>query len=799
MGSSNKSESDKGKAKQEYGSIPDLSLSSPRGDGNNGNNPLQKFLGWGLKTAAVTAGAVAIGVVLKSTMMAMSSSSSGVPDMLSEPPRAKKDPKQVLFGHVEGENRGPNAMKPARVREDDYFWIRDDERKNEQVLTHLRKENAYTKYMTKHLDKARDELYKEMLSHIQETDQTVPYKQGDYMYSSRTVEGLSYDINIRKKIKETPGSVVSSKSFVVDEAEEITVDENELAKGLTHCEVRSLKPSPDHGLIAYSMDTVGYETYKIYIKDMAAGGALLPDVIEDTTGSIAWGIDRQVLFYATQDDAHRSFKIWMHRLGTPQSQDVLIYTEPDELYSAMFFKSKSSHYLFVGSGSTETSEWHYLDLAKIAQDPTSRPELHLIQARRKGVDYEVENWEDQFFIVTNQDEAKNFKLMHTPVATPSAEHWKDFIPYDASVRVSSVYCFKNFLVITGRQGGYTQIWTCDPRDASSRHMVDFEEKAHVVHSGMNMEYDTSLFRFSYSSMTTPRQQWDYNVTTKERTLLKETPVPNFERSLYKSDRFFAKSKDGVQIPMSVVYRKDKFKQGEPSPLFLYAYGSYEAPMDPGFNAMYLPLLDRGMTCVIAHVRGGGEEGRTWYDPGGRLLTKKNTFEDFIACADYLVDNGYTEPSKLAIEGRSAGGLTMGAVLNMRPDLFRVAIAGVPFVDVMNTMSDPSIPLTVGEWEEVGNPNEEKFYDYILSYSPYDNVQRVSYPSILATGGLYDPRVAYWEPAKWVAKLRDMNVGSHPVLLKLDLDVGHFSASDRYRYYRERAFDMSFMLDQLGLI
>jgi oligopeptidase B len=355
------------------------------------------------------------------------------------------------------------------------------------------------------------------------------------------------------------------------------------------------------------------------------------------------------------------------------------------------------------------------------------------------------------------------------------------------------------MVISGRQGGYTQLWLCNPQDPTTKVLIDFDEKAHVVHPGMNMEYKTSLFRFSYSSMTTPRQQWDYNVVTKQRTLLKETPVPNFDRQLYQSERLYAKSKDGTNIPMSMVYRKDKFQQGVACPLYLYAYGSYEAPMDPGFSASYLPLLDRGVTVVIAHIRGGGEEGRTWYDPGGRLLTKKNTFDDFVACAESLVENNYTEPSKLAIEGRSAGGLTMGAVLNMRPDLFRVAIAGVPFVDVMNTMSDPSIPLTVGEWEEVGNPNEEEFYDYILSYSPYDNVQRVSYPSILVTGGLYDPRVAYWEPAKWVARLREMNMGSNPILLKLDLDVGHFSASDRYRYYKERAFDVSFMLDQLGLL
>ncbi|KAA8492595.1 Protease 2 [Porphyridium purpureum] len=749
-----------------------------RSSSKNEDSFLGSALKIGAKSAAVALGALAVGLVVKASL-------NGVPDMVDKPPIAEKKPAQVLFGKVAGENRGESPMDPPRVRMDDYFWMRDDKRKDPKVIRHLQLENAYTKYATKHLEAERKALYEEMLSHVQETDESVPYRHGQYMYYHRNVKGLSYDINARKRV----GS----------EAEEIVLDENELAKGLSHCDVRALEPSPDHTLVAYSLDNMGYETYKIYFKDLATGKLLNDRIDRDTTGSVTWGINNDVVFYTTQDEAHRSYKVWMHRLGTDCATDVELFAEPDEEFSATYFKSRSGKYLFVGSQSTDTSEWWYLDLSTVR--PDQKPELVCMQARRDTIEYDPDHWNNErFLIVTNQDAAKNFKVMFCSIAAPSSAYWKDLFPYDPSIKVDGLSVFEDFIVMRGRQGGYRQLWFMNSKDpANTRYVLDLPEKAHVVGPGVNKEFTTSVFRFSYSSMTTPRQTWDYDVVSKARTLLKEQPVPHFDRSLYSSERLYAAAPDGTQVPMSMVYRTDKMKKGDASPLFLYGYGSYELSIDPSFDAKYLPLLDRGVIVVLAHVRGGGEQGYTWYDPGARYLTKANTFTDFIACAEHLIREKYTEPSKLAIEGRSAGGLLIGAVLNMRPDLFAVAIAGVPFVDVMNTMSDSTIPLTTGEWRAWGNPNSAEFYEYMLSYSPYDNIARQKYPSLLVTGGLYDPRVAFWEPSKWVAKLREYKTDSNPVLLKIDLDVGHFSASDRYRYLRERAFDLAFMLDQLGLV
>ncbi|KAJ0408750.1 hypothetical protein P43SY_001974 [Pythium insidiosum] len=693
------------------------------------------------------------------------------------PPVLEKRPHMVPFGAVSGQNRGPNPMKPILYMEDPYFYVRDDTRKNEEVIEHLRKENAYTDLKTKHLANVRENLYNELLSHVQETDEEYPYPHGSYLYYTRTEKGSSYTFHCRKP----------KTSDAASAPEELILDENEIAKGHNHCDVSNVRPSPDHRYLAYMVDFNGYETYTGFIKDLKTG-KLLPDRLENIS-SLQWGADSSVLFYATQDEAHRQNKLWRHKVGGAD-EDECLYTENDELYSAYFSKSRSGKYMFFMSVSSETSEVSFLDL----QNPSKG--LQVIAKRQKGVQYWVDHHGEHFYIVTNKDKATNFKLVRAPVTAPTPDHWKEVFPYDSKVKVDQVDCFKDFIVMSGRQDGFSQLWIIKVKanGAHEKHRIAFDETSYTVSGSVNRDYDTKKYRFVYSSMTTPRTTYDYEVDTKEKVFLKEKPCPNYDRSLYKSERLEATASDGTKVPISIVYRKD-LRTKERQPLHLYGYGSYEICIDPSFVSTILPMLDRGVIYAIAHIRGGGEMGRTWYE-NAKYKTKINTFTDFIACGQHLVDTGVTSPSMMTCEGRSAGGLLMGAVLNMRPDLFTAAIAGVPFVDVMNTMRDASIPLTTGEWEEWGNPNEAEYFHYMLSYSPYENVKPQAYPNILVTSGLYDPRVAYWEPTKWVAKLRDVKSDQNEVLLKMDLSSGHFSASDRYHYLREKAFDLAFLLDQL---
>lgn len=699
------------------------------------------------------------------------------------PPVLPKRSHMVPFGKVLGQNRGPNPMEPVLYMEDPYFYVRDDTRKNEEVLEHLRKENAYTERKTAHLAAVRDNLYKELLSHVQETDEEFPYPHGDFLYYTRTEKGSSYVYHCRKA-KQGDATTSTAK-------EELLLDENEIAKGQNHCDVSSVRPSPDHKYLAYMVDFSGYETYTGFIKDLSTG-QLLPDRIENIS-SLAWGKDSSVLFYATQDEAHRQDKLWRHTVGTTKAEDELLYTENDEIYSAYFQKSRSGKYMFFMSSSSETSEVSFIDLEHPAKP------VQVVAPRQKGLLYDVDHHDESFYIVTNKDKATNFKLMYTPVASPGAAHWKDVFPYDEHIKVDSIDAFKDFLVMSGRQDGFSQIWIVNVKGPGkhSRHRIAFDESSYTVSGWVNRDYATSQYRLVYSSMTTPRTTYDYNVHTREISFLKEKPCPNYDRTLYQSERLEAKAPDGTLVPISLVYRKD-LRRKDRQPLHLYGYGSYEACIDPSFVPSILPMLDRGVIYAIAHIRGGGEMGRTWYE-NAKYKTKINTFTDFISCAEHLVAAGITSPSMMTCEGRSAGGLLMGAVLNMRPDLFVAAIAGVPFVDVMNTMSDATIPLTTGEWEEWGNPNEVEYFQYMLSYSPYENVKRQAYPNILVTSGLYDPRVAYWEPTKWVAKLRDLKSDQNSILLKMDLTAGHFSASDRYHYLKEKAFDYAFLLDQLSSI
>ncbi|KAF0685244.1 Aste57867_22835 [Aphanomyces stellatus] len=699
------------------------------------------------------------------------------------PPVLEKRPKMVPFGKVPGQNRGEQPMEPIIYLEDPYYYVRDDSRKNTEILDHLKAENAYAKAAMAHLEGAQGELYKELLSHVQETDEMVPYPHGEYLYYTRTEEGKAYRIHCRK-----PRSGGSAKETVL-------LDVNVLAEGQAHCDVGSVDASPDHNLVAYSVDFTGYETYDIYLKDLATN--TVTKVIEGCDGGFEWGTDRSTLFYVTQDDAHRSFKVWSHKLGTSQTDDVCWFTEDDEMYGCGVHKTRSERYMIISTGSSETSEAHVMDLEN--PDAGFVP----IAPRQQGVMYEVSHWNDEFLISTNRDSAANFKLMSVPCAAVLNESgdaaWTTVFAYDPNVKVDGVSCFKSYFALFGRQDGLTQLWICSrtTNGTLTKQRLDMPEAMYTLGGATNMEYDSDVHRYTYCSMTTPVQTLEYNTKTKTTTCLKETPVPNYDRTLYHCERVDATAEDGTIIPMSMVYRKDLKKDG-PQALHLYGYGSYEIPIDPDFRISNLPLLDRGVIYVIAHIRGGGENGRTWYE-AAKYLTKKRTFTDFIACAEHLVTSKYTTPSQMTCEGRSAGGLLMGAVLNLRPDLFKGAIAGVPFVDVMNSMCDSTIPLTTGEWAEWGNPNEMTYFQSMLEYSPYENVKAQAYPNILVTSGLYDPRVAYWEPTKWVARLRELKTDSNQVLLKMDLDAGHFSASDRYHYLKEKAVDLSFLLDQVNAL
>ncbi|OQR98719.1 serine protease family S09A [Achlya hypogyna] len=693
------------------------------------------------------------------------------------PPVLAKKPHMVPFGNVPGEVRGDAPMDPILYIEDPYYYVRDDTRKNKEVIAHLEKENEYAEHMTSHLKNARENIYRELLSHVQETDVAYPYPHGDYLYYTRTEKGSSYTYHCRKSRHDANAK------------EELILDENELAKGQSHCDVGAVSISPDHKFLAYSVDFNGYETYQGFVKNLVTG-EILSDRIENVSGGLVWGTDASTVYYSTMDDAHRQDKIWRHTVGS-SVKDELIYTEDDQLFSAYMGKTRSGRYLLLQSSSSETSEVSFIDLQAPAKGVT------LVEKRVKGVTYSVDHQGDAFFIETNKDGATNFKLMTTPVATPSAAHWTDVFPYDAAVKVDGIDCFESFSVLHGRQDGFTQLWivTKDAAGAFTKERMAFSDPIYTISGAPNKEYATQTYRLTYSSPTTPFTTYDYDVGSRQMTLLKERPVPNYDRSLYACERIEATAEDGTRVPMSLVYRKDKRTPGTPQPLHLYGYGSYEICIDPTFSATTLPLLDRGVIYVIAHIRGGGEMGRTWYEDA-KYLTKAKTFSDFVSCAEHLVATKMTQPSLLTCEGRSAGGLLMGAVLNMRPDLFQAAIAGVPFVDVMNSMCDATIPLTTGEWEEWGNPNEAKYFSYMLSYSPYENVKAQKYPNILVTSGLFDPRVAYWEPTKWVARLRERKTDDNAILLKMDLTSGHFSASDRYHYLREKAFDLSYLLDQV---
>jgi oligopeptidase B len=661
----------------------------------------------------------------------------------------------------------------GHVRVDEYYWL--SERDNPEVIAYLDAENEYTESVMARTKELRETLFEELKGRVKPNDESVPYKKDGYYYYWRMEGEKEYALHCRKKES-------------LDAAEEIMLDVNVLAEGHEYISVRGVNVSSGNDLLVYGEDTVGRRFYTLRFRNLTTGG-MLPDEIPDVTGNTAWANDNKTLFYTRQDpDTLRAFQIYRHTLGSDPAKDQLVYEEKDETFTVRLYKTKSRKYIMIGCSHTLSTEYRFLD----ADDPAG--EFTILQPRERDHEYRVAHFEDKFYIRTNW-KAKNFRLMETPVLQTAKENWREVIPHRDDVFLQGMNIFKEHLVLREREAGLTRVRIL-PWSGEGEHELDFGEPAYAVYPGDNPDYDTPLFRYVYTSLTTPSSTYDYNMATREKVLLKRDEVlGGFDQANYQSERLQAPARDGTRVPVSLVYRKGMERNGK-NPLVLYGYGSYGASMDAWFNGSALSLLDRGFIYAIAHVRGGQELGRWWYEDG-KLLKKKNTFTDFIDCAEFLIDEGYTGRDKLFASGGSAGGLLVGAVVNMRPDLFKGVVARVPFVDVVTTMLDETIPLTTSEFDEWGNPGEKEYYDYMLSYSPYDNVEAKDYTNILVTAGLHDSQVQYWEPAKWVARLREMKTDSNRLLLHTNMDAGHGGVSGRFRAFEETALCYAFMLDLLG--
>lgn len=658
------------------------------------------------------------------------------------------------------------------TRTDNYYWL--NQREDEEVIAYLNAENEYKEAVLSHLAPFREKLYEEIVGRIKQDDESVPYKDNGYFYLTRFEEGKEYPIYSRKA-----GSL---------EAEEkVMLDANELAKPYSYYSVGGRSVSPDNQLLAYGEDTLSRRIYTLRFKNLETG-ELLADEIPGTTGSAVWANDNKTVFYTVKDPVTlRSYKVMRHQLGTPVTEDEVVYTEDDSTFIAFAYKTKSKKYIVAASYATLSQEYSVLS----ADEPESQ--FRIIQPRERGLEYSIAHFEDKFYIRTNLD-AQNFRLMATDEQKTGKENWKEVIPHRKDVLLEGMEIFKDYLVLSERKAGITQLrvrpWS------GKEHYINFGEDAYMAYTSVNPEFDTELLRIGYTSLTTPNTTYDYHMATKELTQLKQQEVVgDFDPSNYESERLMVKVRDGVEVPVSIVYRKG-FKKDGTQPLLLYGYGSYGNSMDPYFSSVRLSLLDRGFAYAIAHIRGGEEMGRQWYEDG-KLLKKQNTFNDFIDCADHLVAQQYTSPDQLFAMGGSAGGLLMGAIINMRPELWKGVIAAVPFVDVITTMLDESIPLTTGEYDEWGNPNDKAYYDYIKTYSPYDQVEAKDYPAMLVTTGLHDSQVQYWEPAKWVAKLREMKTDNNPLLLHTNMETGHGGASGRFQRFKETAMEYAFLLDLAG--
>ena len=666
--------------------------------------------------------------------------------------------------------------KHGDVRIDNYYWL--NERENEEVIDYLERENDYYERMTEHTNDFQEDLFEEMKSRIKEDDESVPYKYNGYYYITKFEKGKDYPIYTRKKDS-------------LDAKEELLFNVNELAEGHSYYNLSGLSVSPDNTKVSFGVDTISRRKYTIYVKDLVTG-ELLDENIPMTTGGSTWANDNKTLFYTQKDEQTlRSDKIYRHRLGTSSEKDELIYTEEDETFSTFVYKTKSNKFLVIGCYSTLTTEYRILNADTPFED------FKMFQPRVRGLEYNISHYEDSFYVLTNKDGATNFKLMKTPDDQTSMENWEDMIPHRKDVLLEDIDIFKEYYVIGERSNGLNKIkivrW-----DGTKEYYLPFDNETYTAYASVNPEFDSKILRYVYNSLTTPSSIIDFNMETQEQTILKETEVlgGEFDKNNYESKRVWAIAEDGTKVPVSMVYKKGIKMNGE-NPLLLYAYGSYGSTVDPYFSTVRLSLLDRGFIFAIAHVRGSEYLGRDWYEDG-KLFNKKNTFTDFVDVSKYLIEEKYTSKDHLYANGGSAGGLLMGAITNIAPELYNGVVAAVPFVDVTTTMLDDSIPLTTGEYDEWGNPNEKEYYDYMTSYSPYDQVEAKAYPNLLVTTGLHDSQVQYWEPAKWVAKLRDMKTNNNLLLLHVNMDAGHGGASGRFNALKKYARSYAFLLDLEGI-
>jgi len=667
----------------------------------------------------------------------------------------------------------PKTLKKHKEsRIDNYFWLND--RENSEVIDYLNQENSYYESMTSHTQKLKESLFEEMKARIKEDDSSVPYFYNGYFYITRFETGKDYPIFARKK-----GSLSAE--------EEILFNCNEMAKGHAYFKLGGLSISPDNKFASFGVDIIGRRIYTIQIKNLETG-EILADKIENVTGASVWANDNNTIFYVRQDQVTlRADKVFKHKLNTESENDVLVFDEVDDTFNVSISKEKSRKYIVIGSGSTLTTEYRILN----SNNPDG--EFTVFQPRVRGLEYSISHYKDSFYILTNKDKATNFKLMKTPEDKTGKKNWVDLIPHREDVLLEDIEIFKNYLVVEERSNGLNHIrimpWGDEPD-----YYLPFGSETYNAYTTTNVDFDTDILRYSYQSLATPSSIIDFNMKTKTKEILKEQEVlgGKFDKNNYVEERVWATARDGVKVPISMVYRKGLEKNGK-NPLLLYAYGSYGITMDTYFSSTRLSLLDRGFVYAIAHIRGGEDLGRQWYEDG-KLLKKKNTFTDFIDCSKFVIDQKYTSPEHLYAEGGSAGGLLMGVIVNEAPELYNGVIAQVPFVDVITTMLDDSIPLTTGEYDEWGNPNNKKYYDYMLSYSPYDNVKAQEYPNMYVSTGLHDSQVQYWEPAKWVAKLRDLKTNNKLLFLDTNMDAGHGGASGRFEALKDLAKEFSFLLD-----
>lgn len=657
-------------------------------------------------------------------------------------------------------------------RVDEYYWLRD--RENPKVIEYLNAENAFRESEMKHTEELQGQLFEEIKARIKQDDSSVPYHKNGYWYYVRFEEGKEHPIYCRKK------GLLSAE-------EEILLDANIEAANHKFYQVAGLSVSPDNKILAFGEDTVSRRIYTIRFKNLKTG-EIMEDALTNTTGGAAWANDNQTVFYTTKDESLRPEKVFRHKLG--QTTDQEVYHESDETFVCGAYRSKSGQFIMIASGSTVSNEYRFLD----ANNPEG--EFAVFQPRERDLEYSVAHYNDFWYIVTNADKATNFKLMRTSLDKTEKENWEEVIPHREHVYLENLEIFKDFLVTEERENGLTRIrikrW-----DGSDEHYMEFDEETYTAGIGNNPEFDSQTLRYGYSSLTTPSSVIDYDMEFRKKEVMKQQEVVGGHNpEEYHAERIWATAEDGTKVPMSLVYKKS-LKKAEGNPTLLYGYGSYGITVDPGFSSTRLSLLDRGFVFVIAHIRGGQYLGRKWYEDG-KMLKKKNTFTDFIACAEKLIEDNYTTTEHLYAMGGSAGGLLMGAVMNMRPDLFNGIIAAVPFVDVVTTMLDTTIPLTTGEYDEWGNPNDTEYYEYIKSYSPYDNVDAKDYPALLITTGINDSQVQYWEPAKWVAKLRTRKTDKNPLYLYTNMDTGHSGASGRFEAYRETAMEYTFLMMLEGI-